>query len=249
MKAFGVLVVFASCLMAPAHSSFWQFQRMVKHVTGRSAFFSYYGYGCYCGLGGKGTPMDDTDRCCLAHDCCYGKLKQLGCQPVLNGYQFHIANGTVASRALGFASLLLGDFSEASPLHLPRLKLLSLTPKEEKLFPHPSSTGVQRAALQGLTVSPTLPPQPPSSEILYPEPGPGLLSNLQLIRDAVGLDRYLGGGKCALGPSVSCLCGLRACECDKQSAYCFRASLPTYEKNFKQLFSSRPRCGRRKLQC
>nr|XP_025867844.1 putative inactive group IIC secretory phospholipase A2 [Vulpes vulpes] len=152
MKAFGVLVVFASCLMAPAHSSFWQFQRMVKHVTGRSAFFSYYGYGCYCGLGGKGTPMDDTDRCCLAHDCCYGKLKQLGCQPVLNGYQFHIANGTVAC-------------------------------------------------------------------------------------------------KCALGPSVSCLCGLRACECDKQSAYCFRASLPTYEKNFKQLFSSRPRCGRRKLQC
>ncbi|XP_072684146.1 putative inactive group IIC secretory phospholipase A2 isoform X3 [Canis lupus baileyi] len=95
MKAFGVLVVFASCLMSPAHSSFWQFQRMVKHITGRSAFFSYYGYGCYCGLGGKGTPMDDTDRCCLAHDCCYGKLKQLGCQPVLNGYQFHIANGTV----------------------------------------------------------------------------------------------------------------------------------------------------------
>uniref|UniRef100_A0A8C0K3G0 Phospholipase A2 n=1 Tax=Canis lupus dingo TaxID=286419 RepID=A0A8C0K3G0_CANLU len=82
-------------MMSPAHSSFWQFQRMVKHITGRSAFFSYYGYGCYCGLGGKGTPMDDTDRCCLAHDCCYGKLKQLGCQPVLNGYQFHIANGTV----------------------------------------------------------------------------------------------------------------------------------------------------------
>lgn len=43
-------------------SSFWQFQRMVKHVTGRSAFFSYYGYGCYCGLGGKGLPVDATDR-------------------------------------------------------------------------------------------------------------------------------------------------------------------------------------------
>ncbi|GAB5574637.1 putative inactive group IIC secretory phospholipase A2 [Prionailurus iriomotensis] len=96
MKAIGVLVVFASCLMAPAHSSFWQFQRMVKYITGRSAFFSYYGYGCYCGLGGKGTPVDDTDRCCLAHDCCYEKLKQFGCQPVLNSYQFHIANGSVA---------------------------------------------------------------------------------------------------------------------------------------------------------
>lgn len=48
--------------MGPAHSSFWQFQRMVRLVTGRSAFFTYYGYGCYCGLGGKGTPVDDTDR-------------------------------------------------------------------------------------------------------------------------------------------------------------------------------------------
>ncbi|XP_070108201.1 putative inactive group IIC secretory phospholipase A2 isoform X2 [Equus przewalskii] len=185
MKIIGVLVIFASCLIAPTHSSFWQFQRMVKHITGRSAFFSYYGYGCYCGLGGKGTPVDDTDRnigaarltrclpvlipnsgrknprgslwkscpsgCCLAHDCCYEKLKQLGCQPVLNTYQFHLVNGTVAC-------------------------------------------------------------------------------------------------ECTLGPGVGCLCGLRACECDKRSAYCFKESLPTYEKNFKQ-FSSRPRCGRRKLQC
>ncbi|EAW94918.1 hCG38175, partial [Homo sapiens] len=47
---------------APTHSSFWQFQRRVKHITGRSAFFSYYGYGCYCGLGDKGIPVDDTDR-------------------------------------------------------------------------------------------------------------------------------------------------------------------------------------------
>ncbi|XP_008068936.1 putative inactive group IIC secretory phospholipase A2 [Carlito syrichta] len=102
-----VVVVLIIIVCSPTHSSFWQFQRMVKQVTGRSAFFSYYGYGCYCGLGGKGVPVDDTDRdnpsppsclvprCCREHDCCYKKLKELGCQPVLNGYQFHVVNGTV----------------------------------------------------------------------------------------------------------------------------------------------------------
>jgi hypothetical protein len=54
--------VFSLAVTIPTFSSFWQFQRMVKHITGRSAFFSYYGYGCYCGLGGKGIPVDDTDR-------------------------------------------------------------------------------------------------------------------------------------------------------------------------------------------
>ncbi|XP_063091715.1 putative inactive group IIC secretory phospholipase A2 isoform X4 [Cavia porcellus] len=152
MKVIAILIVFVSCLMAPTLGSFWQFQRMVKHVTGRSAFFSYYGYGCYCGLGGKGVPVDDTDRCCRAHDCCYKKLKELGCQPLLSSYQFHIINGTVVCG-------------------------------------------------------------------------------------------------CTLGPSSSCLCGLKACECDKRSVYCFKDSLPTYEKNFKQFFFSRPQCSGHKHQC
>ncbi|XP_047408022.1 putative inactive group IIC secretory phospholipase A2 isoform X2 [Sciurus carolinensis] len=151
MKMIVLLLVFISCLTVPTLSSFWQFQRMVKHITGRSAFLSYYGYGCYCGLGGKGVPVDDTDRCCLTHDCCYKKLKESGCQPVLNSYQFHVINKTVVCG-------------------------------------------------------------------------------------------------CSLGPGGSCLCGLKACECDRQSAFCFRRSLPTYERNFK-LLSGRPPCGRQKLQC
>ncbi|XP_023981091.1 putative inactive group IIC secretory phospholipase A2 [Physeter macrocephalus] len=137
--------------MAPTHGSFWQFQRMVKHITGPRTFFSNYGYGCYCGLGGIGTPMDDTDSPGSINFQPYEKLKQLSCQPVLTGYQFHVTNGTVIGEG-----------------------------------------------------------------------------------EAV---------ECALGPGVGCLCGLRACECDTQSAS--KRTCP----NFKQFFSSWPCCGRRKLQC
>ena len=31
----------------------------------------------------------------LAHRCRYERVKQLGCQPVLDGYQLHMVNGTV----------------------------------------------------------------------------------------------------------------------------------------------------------
>ena len=38
-----------------------QFGKMIECATGRSRW-DYNDYGCYCGWGGTGDPMDDTDR-------------------------------------------------------------------------------------------------------------------------------------------------------------------------------------------
>ena len=37
------------------------FRRLIKRFTRRNPF-DYNGYGCYCGLGGEGRPVDKLDR-------------------------------------------------------------------------------------------------------------------------------------------------------------------------------------------
>ncbi|KAL2096957.1 hypothetical protein ACEWY4_006164 [Coilia grayii] len=36
-------------------------------------------HGCYCGNKGRGTPVDDLDRCCFMHQCCLDRMRYLGC--------------------------------------------------------------------------------------------------------------------------------------------------------------------------
>uniref|UniRef100_P59171 Acidic phospholipase A2 5 n=2 Tax=Viperinae TaxID=8690 RepID=PA2A5_ECHOC len=70
-----------------------EFGTMIIEETGRSPFPFYTSYGCYCGLGGKGKPKDDTDRCCFVHDCCYGSMPD--CSPKTDIYRYHRENGEI----------------------------------------------------------------------------------------------------------------------------------------------------------
>jgi secretory phospholipase A2 len=76
-----------------------EFREMVTKVTGRSAF-DFLGYGCHCGLGGKGKPVDKLDTCCQIHDQCYANTSTYLqfwnlCSPHLVGYSWTFDNGTV----------------------------------------------------------------------------------------------------------------------------------------------------------
>ncbi|XP_057212995.1 phospholipase A2, minor isoenzyme-like [Triplophysa rosa] len=50
-----------------------QFREMIKCTLPNSSPLQDFGdYGCFCGLGGQGTPVDQLDQCCFTHDHCYG---------------------------------------------------------------------------------------------------------------------------------------------------------------------------------
>lgn len=48
--------------LLPARGSVLELEQMIRSTTGKSALLSYSWYGCFCGIGGRGTPVDSTDR-------------------------------------------------------------------------------------------------------------------------------------------------------------------------------------------
>jgi len=49
----------------------------------------YDDYGCWCGPGGSGPPVDGADTCCRGHDHCYDRILANGtCNPYIAQYHF-----------------------------------------------------------------------------------------------------------------------------------------------------------------
>ncbi|XP_004458689.1 phospholipase A2, membrane associated [Dasypus novemcinctus] len=95
MKTLLPLAVIMAIGLLQVHGSLTNFWEMIWAVTGKEAVTSYGFYGCHCGLGGKGSPKDATDRCCVAHDCCYYRLQKRGCATKSLNYKFSYRGGKV----------------------------------------------------------------------------------------------------------------------------------------------------------
>ncbi|XP_064210224.1 phospholipase A2-like [Anguilla rostrata] len=82
-----LLTVGLSLALADADlKALWQFRKMIICMLPNSwPALDYADYGCYCGKGGSGTPVDELDRCCEVHDRCYSDAMQHeACWPLLD---------------------------------------------------------------------------------------------------------------------------------------------------------------------
>ncbi|XP_032088056.1 uncharacterized protein LOC116518649 [Thamnophis elegans] len=95
MGPFLLLLLLLTSELPTAQGSLLQLQSMITRMTGKKAVPHYSSYGCYCGLGGRGTPKDATDRCCQRHDCCYERLEKGGCCPHFTRYSYSLRWGEI----------------------------------------------------------------------------------------------------------------------------------------------------------
>ncbi|XP_068934577.1 basic phospholipase A2-like [Petaurus breviceps papuanus] len=95
MKTIFLLAALMAYGLSEVQGHLFQLQNIIGKLTGKNALISYGFYGCHCDWKGKGTPKDATDRCCLAHDCCYLKLMKKGCRPKTQTYNYKYKGGSI----------------------------------------------------------------------------------------------------------------------------------------------------------
>uniref|UniRef100_R4FJH9 PLA2-Cac-12 n=1 Tax=Cacophis squamulosus TaxID=505434 RepID=R4FJH9_9SAUR len=92
-----LLVLLAVCVsllgaatIPPLPLNLVQFSYLIQCANhGSRPTWRYMNYGCYCGAGGYGTPVDALDMCCKVHDDCYGEAEKKGCDPKLLAYDYY----------------------------------------------------------------------------------------------------------------------------------------------------------------
>uniref|UniRef100_A0A8D3C3S0 Phospholipase A2 n=1 Tax=Scophthalmus maximus TaxID=52904 RepID=A0A8D3C3S0_SCOMX len=86
LKTLFLLAAGLSVAVSSQDKALNQFRKMILCVMPDSSpIFDYADYGCYCGKGGSGTPVDELDRCCYVHDHCYSDAMQHDeCRPIFD---------------------------------------------------------------------------------------------------------------------------------------------------------------------
>ncbi|XP_038674139.1 phospholipase A2 [Scyliorhinus canicula] len=100
-----VVLVAAPVVAAESRSrqskALWQFRGMILCTIPDSIpLLDFSNYGCYCGIGGSGNPVDELDKCCQTHNCYGDALKLKSCWPVFDnpytkGYSYTCSQSTI----------------------------------------------------------------------------------------------------------------------------------------------------------
>ncbi|XP_034025576.1 phospholipase A2 [Thalassophryne amazonica] len=80
-----LLLFFTACALGAPQlpRDLVQFGKMIVCTQPNVNPMIYNNYGCWCGFGGSGSPLDTLDNCCYIHDKCYeSSRKQPGCSGI-----------------------------------------------------------------------------------------------------------------------------------------------------------------------